>query len=441
MITVRWEPSSIMVITLDRPDRRNAVDLPSLHAILAALDEAQRSDDPARVVVLTGAPPAFCAGADLNGVENDVFVGTLQSVLTRFTELPIPVIGAIDGPALGAGTQLASVCDLRVATSRSRFGIPAAKLGLAVDQWTANRVSQEFTPPIARAMLLAAETFDGERLHDAGVVHRIGGFDEAMSWAREVAGLAPMSPTETRRSSRRGTRRGGARMPRRVGPRSPRSDRPGSPGAERHRICGGPTPAFRPAVTVGPLCGHDRFVVGVDDAARRRFEAVFEANASLVLAYALRRTATPADAADVVSDTMLVAWRRIDDVPPGDQTRLWLYGVARRVLSNHRRGVRRRQRLGDRLRDVLVRDPSIGVDRAGFADVEFALERLPADDREVLRLTAWEGLNGNEVAIVLQISPNAARVRIHRARKRLRDVLHGTAAAAASIPSSRSAHD
>ena len=193
MITVRWEPPSIMVITLDRPERRNAVDLPSLQAILGALDEARRPEDPARVVVLTGAPPAFCAGADLSGVENDVFVRTLQSALSGFTELPVPVIGAIDGPALGAGTQLASVCDLRVATSRSRFGIPAAKLGIAVDQWTANRISQEFTPPIARAMLLAAETFDGERLHAAGVVHRIGGFDEAMNWAREVAALAPMT--------------------------------------------------------------------------------------------------------------------------------------------------------------------------------------------------------------------------------------------------------
>lgn len=193
MIRVSWEPPSIMVLTLDRPDRRNAVDLPTLEAILAALVEAKRPDAPARVVVLTGAPPAFCAGADLTGVENDVFVRTLQSVLTAFTELPIPVIGAIDGPALGAGTQLASVCDLRVATSRSRFGVPAAKLGIAVDQWTANRISQEFTPPIARAMLLAAETFDGERLHEAGVVHRIGGFEEAMNWAREVAALAPMT--------------------------------------------------------------------------------------------------------------------------------------------------------------------------------------------------------------------------------------------------------
>lgn len=182
-----------MVITLDRPERRNAVDLASLEAMLAALDDAARPEAPARVVVLTGAPPAFCAGADLTGVENGVFVSTLQSLLTRFTELPIPVIGAIDGAALGAGTQLASVCDLRVATSRSRFGIPAARLGIAVDQWTVNRISQQFTPPIARAMLLAAETFDGERLHGAGVVHRIGGFDEAMNWARELAALAPMT--------------------------------------------------------------------------------------------------------------------------------------------------------------------------------------------------------------------------------------------------------
>src|SRR5688572_15491998 len=116
MIRVSWDSPSVMVITLDRPDRRNAVDAESLQAILAALDRAVLRDDPARAVVLTGAPPAFCAGADLNGVDNEVFGATLQAVLTRFTELPIPVVGAIDGPALGAGTQLASVCDLRVAT-------------------------------------------------------------------------------------------------------------------------------------------------------------------------------------------------------------------------------------------------------------------------------------------------------------------------------------
>ena len=191
MVRVSWEAPSIMVLTLDRPERRNAVDLPSLRALGEALTAA--AEQPARVVVLTGTPPAFCAGADLDGVEDSEFTSTLLAVLRRCTELPIPVIGAIDGAALGAGAQLASVCDLRVATSRSRFGIPAAKLGLAVDQWTANRVSHEFTPPIARAMLLAAETYDGERLYEAGAIHRIGGFEEAMNWAREIAALAPLT--------------------------------------------------------------------------------------------------------------------------------------------------------------------------------------------------------------------------------------------------------
>ncbi len=193
MVRVTWETAAIMVITLDRPERRNAIDLPSLLALREALAEAVRADHPARVVVLTGAPPAFCAGADLDGVENTEFTAMLLSVLKGFTELSVPVIGAIDGAALGAGTQLASVCDLRVATSRSRFGIPAARLGIAVDHWTVRRVRQEFGAPIARGMLLAAETYDGERLHDAGVVHRIGGYEEAIAWANEIAALAPLT--------------------------------------------------------------------------------------------------------------------------------------------------------------------------------------------------------------------------------------------------------
>jgi enoyl-CoA hydratase len=182
---------AVTVLTLHRPERRNAVD----HATLLALDEAitTLAGDGTRVVVLTGTPPAFSAGADLSGVEEGEFARALASVLHGFTELSIPVVGAIDGPALGAGTQLAAVCDLRVATPTSRFGIPAARLGLVVDQWTVRRLSQEFTAPIARAMLLAAETFDGARLHAAGAVHRLGTLGDALVWAHEVAGLAPLT--------------------------------------------------------------------------------------------------------------------------------------------------------------------------------------------------------------------------------------------------------
>src|SRR5205814_643762 len=106
------------------PERRNAVD----HATLLALLDAQGDASSARVLVLTGAPPAFSAGADLTGVEEGEFAAALGAVLRGFGALAIPTIAAIDGPALGAGTQLAVACDLRVATPGSRFGIPAARL-------------------------------------------------------------------------------------------------------------------------------------------------------------------------------------------------------------------------------------------------------------------------------------------------------------------------
>jgi enoyl-CoA hydratase len=179
----------VMLITLDRPERRNAVD----HATLLALLDAQSTCAAARVVVLTGTPPAFSAGADLTGVEEGVFAADLRRVLHGFTELDAPVIAAIDGPAMGAGAQLASVCDLRVATPRSKFAVPAARLGLMIDQWTVERLAREFGWPLTRGMLLAADVYDAERLHAAGAVHRLGGLDDALAWAGEIARLAPLS--------------------------------------------------------------------------------------------------------------------------------------------------------------------------------------------------------------------------------------------------------
>jgi enoyl-CoA hydratase len=182
---------TVTVMVIDRPARRNAVD----HATLVALADAiaQARGDGTRVVVLTGSPPAFSAGADLGGVEEAAFAAALARVLHGFVELPVPVIAAVDGPALGAGAQLAAVCDLRVATPGSTFGIPAARLGRVAVQWTVRRLTQEFTPAIARAMLLAAEIYDAERLHAAGVVHRLGALPDALAWADELAALAPLS--------------------------------------------------------------------------------------------------------------------------------------------------------------------------------------------------------------------------------------------------------
>src|ERR1700684_297555 len=92
---------------------------------------------------------------------------------------------------------------------------------------------------------------------------------------------------------------------------------------------------------------------GGPDERRHRFEELYAANCGPLLGYVLRRTDNPDDAADVIAETFLTAWRRLDAVPPGDEARLWLYGVARRVLANYRRGERRRAVLADRLRAEL----------------------------------------------------------------------------------------
>jgi RNA polymerase sigma factor (sigma-70 family) len=151
---------------------------------------------------------------------------------------------------------------------------------------------------------------------------------------------------------------------------------------------------------------------------RSRFEEIYTAHCTPMLGYALRRTANGDDAADVVAETFLVAWRRLDDVPPGDDARLWLYGVARRVLANHHRGERRKSELSDRLsRDLapVHHDPEYTGE---LALVAAAFRSLPEADRELLALVGWEGLDHAEIAAVFGCSRNAVRIRLHRARAR-----------------------
>jgi len=191
MVRVERPSAEIVLVTIDRPERRNAVDIATLDGLSAAFGEVALPGT--RVVVLTGAPPAFCAGADLGGAESEVFQKSLAGALRTIAGCPVPVVAAIDGPALGAGSQLLSVCDLRVATERSTFGIPAARLGLAVDQWTVDRLVREFGWGIARAMLVGAEVFDTHRMVSAGAVHRVGDLDAALAWAETLAAQAPLT--------------------------------------------------------------------------------------------------------------------------------------------------------------------------------------------------------------------------------------------------------
>jgi RNA polymerase sigma-70 factor (ECF subfamily) len=150
-----------------------------------------------------------------------------------------------------------------------------------------------------------------------------------------------------------------------------------------------------------------------------RFECLFRENYAAVRGYALRRA--PRDIAqDVVAETFLVAWRRLDDVPADALP--WLYGVARRVLSNQRRSASRRAALEEQLaaatRPAAFVDPAESVDDAEL--VRAALARLSDREREALMLVAWHGLSGARAARVAGCSRTAFVVRLHRARARLR---------------------
>jgi RNA polymerase sigma-70 factor (ECF subfamily) len=159
-----------------------------------------------------------------------------------------------------------------------------------------------------------------------------------------------------------------------------------------------------------------------DDRARAEFEQLFRDTRKDLLAYALRRSPTIEDAADIVADTYLIAWQRLERVPRGDEARLWLFGVARNLLrkgaQRHRSGDLLVQRLATELRRAgLAAAPRQGE---RFDAVQQALGRVPARDRELLTMTAWEGLTPEQIAKVMGLSANVVRVRLHRARSRLR---------------------
>ena len=141
-----------------------------------------------------------------------------------------------------------------------------------------------------------------------------------------------------------------------------------------------------------------------------------------VLAYC-RRRATEHDAVDATAEVFSIVWRRRDDVPDGDGTRPWLYGVAFKVLSHQRRGANRRRALMAKLSglgSVAESDPENSLLlRTEQKMVIEAAARLSQMDREILRLAAWEELSYSEISSVLGLSEDSARQRLHRAKKRL----------------------
>jgi len=148
----------------------------------------------------------------------------------------------------------------------------------------------------------------------------------------------------------------------------------------------------------------------------QRFEQIYEQHVHAVRAY-VRRRAPESAVDDVVADVFVVALRRLDDVPRNALP--WLYAVARKTLANERR----------KRRDVPVATPEVSYEPEPVGDSQLAtaFAALSGADREILRLVAWEGLSLRDAARALECSPVAARVRLHRAKARLRDRLDSAA--------------
>ena len=152
------------------------------------------------------------------------------------------------------------------------------------------------------------------------------------------------------------------------------------------------------------------------------FEQLFRDTRTDLLAYILRRSRNAEDAADVLAETYLIAWQKLDRAPKGDRARLWLFGVARNLLM---KGASRRhsanalaERLANELRSAEpVHSPVEDERRDALRAV---LAALPVGDREILTMTAWEGLTPKQIAKVMGTSANVIRVRLHRARARLK---------------------
>ncbi|SIR74475.1 enoyl-CoA hydratase [Williamsia sterculiae] len=183
---------AVTTIELQRDDKRNALDGRVVDGLAAAF--AAAVEDGTRAVVLTGRGPVFCAGADLSGpVYDQSFLHELQRVLALIEVVPVPVIAALNGSALGAGLQLAMAADLRVMAPGAFVGIPAAKIGVAVDEWTVRRLISLVGAGTARGMTIGCDLLSAERAFEIGFANRLGTVADAQAWAATIAELAPLT--------------------------------------------------------------------------------------------------------------------------------------------------------------------------------------------------------------------------------------------------------
>lgn len=188
----------VTTVELQRPERRNAVTYELALQFAEAIAEAAKT---ARAIVVTGQGSVFCSGADLSSGAPDPekFAEAWQHSILAIDAASVPVIAAVNGPAIGAGVMLAMVADLRVVSPSARFQFPVAKYGIALDNWSIRRLSSLVGYGRARGMLLAAEPLDADTAYATGMANRIGELADAQDWAAELAGFAPLALQHAKR--------------------------------------------------------------------------------------------------------------------------------------------------------------------------------------------------------------------------------------------------
>jgi enoyl-CoA hydratase len=187
----------VAVVRLDDEKRRNAISPAMVDEILETFDRVE-SDTKIGAIVVTGAPPAFCAGADLSQLSGAVRPG-LQKIYDGFLRIarcPLPTIAAVNGPAIGAGVNLALVCDLRIAASSARFESRFLDLGLHPGGGHIWMLRQLCGPQTAAAMVLFGERLNGEEAECRGVVWRCVQDDKLLEVATNTARRAAEAPPE-----------------------------------------------------------------------------------------------------------------------------------------------------------------------------------------------------------------------------------------------------
>lgn len=189
---------AIGIVTLDRPERMNALDM-TMRQALAAAFTALAGDPAIRVIVVAGSDKVFAAGADLTLLADkgpaDMRDLGFPDLWRPVADCPKPVIAAVSGPALGAGCELALMCDIIVADRTARFGQPEARVGIMPGAGGTQRLVRVLGKHMASHLLMTGGTLDGERAWNLGLVSELAGDGATLSAARRLAGkVAAMPP-------------------------------------------------------------------------------------------------------------------------------------------------------------------------------------------------------------------------------------------------------